>query len=280
MWDVFSPTPKGKGEGEGGGGGQERHQRIELFQLWVNSPRSGKFCDPQVQHLRAKDVQVLSCSPTAQAHIICGAVSLGQEEGQGQHVVEGGLNAMCHSPLAVMRLTAAPGERLEVAAPRGCTFLLYVRRGSVIVPPRGKDEEQGQRVRINSLVMFESGDVASQSEGQGQGQGQEEQGEKAGEEKESEWSVGEVLAGPSGLDALLLLGEPLSEPVVMGGPFVHASAQDYKAAADAFSAAGAVLAQQRGASSVFWPHTLSDEAWRAHVARLGLQKVLVDRLGR
>ena len=62
-------------------------------------------------------------------------------------------------------------------------------------------------------------------------------------------------------DVLVLAGEPIAEPIVASGTWVMNSDAEL-AAAEADYAAG-----EFGRP---WPHTLSDDEWRAHVDEYGV----------
>jgi len=229
------------------------HQRIELFQLWINSPAKDKFCEPRVEHLLNQDTPVLSCPKTnVTATVICGEVTLA-----GLPMAIGPLGSSAHSPIAVMHVKIPPNQKLHVSAQSRSTFLAFVRRGSAVV-------KDSNLVRMGDMLLFrceyDNNDLSSASE-------------RAKEEEEEEEACGELQAGSAGLEALLLLGEPIDEPVVMQGPFVHASERDWRIAANAFSAPGL-------GESAYWSHRISDQEWMAHVKRTNLQGKLQEMLAR
>lgn len=213
--------------------------KSELYQLWINSPSTKKFAAPQVRHLLAKDTADVSIGSDCHLKVICGSVTVAEDGRE----FDGALNEMADTPVAVCQLTLAPDATLFVEAALGATFILYIRRGSVMA---GSD---GARVRMGDMVCFDS---------QGQGQGQ--QGQQG---------CAEVTAGPTGLSALLLLGNPIRENVVMGGPLVMENEDQYKLAASYFNKMGA---------SAYWSHKLSDDEWLAHTRKLNLQGVIEEEL--
>ena len=253
MWDLEEASQK------------QQHKRIELFQLWVNSPAKDKFCAPRVEHLRSRNVPLLTCKTSGlTAKVICGSVSLGSDTS----AAEGPLDALMHSPVAVLHVTLPPLARVHVEALDGqCSFVAYVRRGLAQLPAAAAEGGEGRGARMGDLLLFEQGGGAGTAEEREE----EEEEEKRGEgEGEGASVFAELVAGPRGLDALLLLGKPLREPVMMQGPFVHASEQGYRRAAAAFGQMG---------NGVYWDHTATDEDWQRHTRAVDLQGRLKQLLG-
>ena len=209
--------------------------KAELYQLWINSPSGKKFAAPEVRHLLAKDTpEVLCGGPDCRVKILCGSVSLADE--QEEHV--GPLNDMADTQVCVCQLDLAPEQTLFVSAALGATFILYIRRGSVVA--------NNARVRMGDMIYYES--PSETAKGQG---------------------CAEIKAGSTGLSALLLLGEPIREPVVMGGPLVMANEQQYQLAASYFNKIG---------GDAYWGHEMQEEQWLAHTRKLDLQRVIEDFL--
>ena len=187
MWDVDAAN--------------ERHQRIEIFQLWVNLPKSAKFDEPAVHHLRNRDLPECSLGHGVTLKVICGTIVGGEE------TVSGPGTAISRSPVNILQLRAAQGgatavlRRADSGSDSGsnsksdsgeCSVTVYVRRGSLLV---GADE-----VRAGDVAVYRLGRA-------GAGAGVPE--------------YVEVTAGPDGLDALVLTAAPIDERVLWSGPLVQ-----------------------------------------------------------
>jgi redox-sensitive bicupin YhaK (pirin superfamily) len=214
-----------------------QHKRIELFQIWVNLQRSSKSQAPFVKLLPKEAVPILSLNDGASCKVVCGDVSYNGE------IISGPGTEVADSSVHILHLTLpTPGSALSISAPGDSSICVYVRQGSLCdVASSGKTGLQ--EVEIGDMIMY--GQSAPQS---------------------SQHASFRLTAGSSGADVLLLIGKPLNEPVVMRGPFVAASEQDLVESATAFQVAGDVGA--------FWEHTLTDDDWKAHCARLNLQRNL------
>jgi hypothetical protein len=174
MWDVDNVN--------------ERHQKIEIYQVWVNLPRKNKFEAPAVHHLRGHDMPECDLGNGVTAKVICGALAVGGGDGA---VVEGPGTAIARSPVNILHLRATQAGAVAVlrhADGNGeCSVTVYVRRGSLLV---GEEE-----VRAGDVAIYRLGPAAA--------------------------AAAEVFAGPDGLDALVLTGAPLNESVLMSGPLVQ-----------------------------------------------------------
>jgi len=174
MWDVDNVN--------------ERHQRIELYQVWVNLPRKNKFEAPAVHHLRGHDMPECDLGNGVTAKVICGALAVGGGDGA---VVEGPGTAIARSPVNILHLRATQAgavAALRHADGNGeCSVTVYVRRGSLLV---GEEE-----VRAGDVAIYRLGPAAAAA-------------------------AAEVVAGPDGLDALVLTGAPLNERG-LSGPLVQ-----------------------------------------------------------
>jgi redox-sensitive bicupin YhaK (pirin superfamily) len=246
------------------------HGRIELFQLWVNSPARDKFCEPRVEHLLHQDTPVLTCPDTnVTATVICGEVTLA-----GLPMVIGPLGSAAHSPIAVMHVKIPPNQKLLVSAQCHSTFLAFVRRGSAVVNANAAGGAEAV-VRMGDMLLFKcdndnNNNVRQREYDDDLSRSSASEPER---DKDEEQACGELRAGSAGLEALLLLGKPIDEPVVMQGPFVHASERDWRIAANAFNAPGL-------GENAYWSHRISDQEWMSHVQRTNLQGKLQEMLAR
>lgn len=92
----------------------------ELYQLWVNSPRDAKTCQPETRVLKAVDLEIRA-SDGANETVLGGR--LGDDTG---------LNAGPHrDDIRLSRLDLEPGATFTCDLPPDATALLYVRRGAV-----------------------------------------------------------------------------------------------------------------------------------------------------
>jgi len=117
--------------------------------------------------------------------------------------------ALTHVPITYVHLTLDPGARVEVGVAASQEAWVYAFGGSARVGRDGRDVRDGQ------AAIFGSGDAVS------------------------------VAAGDAGLQALLLAGQPLREPVARYGPFVMSTKQELIEAFDDFEAGrmGAIAPQ-------------------------------------
>ena len=249
MWDV---TP-------------DRHQRIELFQLWVNSPSSSKFVAPRVVHLRNSETPLLRCpSSGVTAKVICGSFSLGTSEALGP------LSAVTHSPVNVAHVILPPNARVCVTVSEAGrsypTFMAYTRRGSV----GATGLQPGQASRMGDMLSFTPTSPARRGGGGGGDEYEEErivwadQDQDKGKDKDVPERSAVIFAGNNGAELLLLLGQPLPEPALSNGPFVHASEAGLRRAANAFATLGP-------GGQVYWDHRLDDMQWKKHCRDLDVQ---------
>lgn len=216
MWDVAPP-------------GREMHQRIEIYQVWVNSPLDKKFLPSQTHLLSAADVVAVPVEG-GEIKLISGDLQVNGRE----YTSEGSSYLLSRCCIATMSLPK--GVSVDIEASRGDSCAMYIRTGSAVAYPSDGPALPGD------LVKFSTG---------------------AGEEGER--TVFEVQAGDRGLEALLLIGEPLREPALMRGPFVQASEEAFARAAQPFQLLGGDL---------FWDHTIKDAQWEEHIARYNLPRVI------
>eukprot|EP01036_Dinobryon_divergens_P002387 gene2387-3141_t len=164
----------------------ERHQRIEIFQLWVNLPKSSKLDPPQATLLKASDIPVWKGTSGELIRVICGSISDDSSESD----MTGPGSSIAASPVAILHVTVPPGIQCSLSHPKGSSAVMYVRQGSQIA----EDTE----VFAGDTVYFRSSKDAIQSD-----------------------ITSTFTAGEFGFDGLVLIGEALNEPVVWSGPFVQ-----------------------------------------------------------
>jgi redox-sensitive bicupin YhaK (pirin superfamily) len=224
MWDVPS---------------EREYKRIEIFQLWVNLPRSSKRQQPAVHHLKNNDIPVCDVGEGVTLKLISGSLSCGSSSGgessSSAAVTSGPGTDIAESPVNIMYLVAGAGKdvSLGVTDAGECTMTVYVRSGSLLAA--------GEEVRAGDLVVYRL------SPGEG-----------------APASVC-LSAGGDGLEALVLTGEPLREPVLWTGPLVQADQEGLARSARVFNSIG------RGS---YWEHTISDAEWREHCRVIRLQDVI------
>jgi redox-sensitive bicupin YhaK (pirin superfamily) len=150
------------------------------IQLWVNLPRAQKLISPRYQDLRGGNVALLT-SPDAGTLIRVIAGEVAGHAGPGS----------TYTPMTMVHATVAPGARLTLPWREDFNALGYVLAGNGTVGPEAIPVQTGQ------LAVFGSGGSLT------------------------------VAANPaqdarhaSGLDILLLGGQPIREPLAWMGPFV------------------------------------------------------------
>jgi len=168
----------------------DKTTKIELFQLWVNLPGRLKMADPCIRYVGdewhtpyTEEMQIDQGSQVAtRVRTFGNEETLQRAEGQGE-VLE------ARPPVEIRYANMPPGGSWVASAERGHTALFYVRSGSVRV--RGPVEVSDEVHAGSTCSLGNDGDYC--------------------------WLVN---AGDSQADVLLLTGEPLREPVVLGGPIV------------------------------------------------------------
>ena len=222
MWDVFQKPYS--------------HQKIEIFQLWVNLPRSSKYDQPKSLLLKSSEIPVWRESNDAIIRVISGSLIA-----NGSALVGPG-STIAASPVGILHITLASNCYYPLSIPSGSSIAAYVRKGSLCFTQDSKDS------------CGESGDILYYRDNTI---------EKGTTEEVQVDITLPLLSGPDGADILLLLGIPLGEPVVWGGPLVHANEEDYTRSARAFNTIG---------RESFWDYNLKDEEWYQHVQKLKLQE--------
>lgn len=200
--------------------------RQELYQIWVNLPRSAKMSDPQIQLLgpvaleygqeRVDEPQPLPVrsGDGVELRVLAGAVD----------GVRSPLRT--RSPITMLHL----GLTVEGSCwdwdglPPTHTALFHVRRGAVDVA--------GTAVPAGATALFERGEAVP--------------------------SQLTFTAIAPDTELLLLTGQPLGEPVAMGGSMVMTSDAEVEQAYRDF---------QAGAFGPVWSHRSSDADWLARLGR-------------
>lgn len=160
--------------------------RAELYQLWVNLPRTAKFAPPKVQ--------VLGTGPVATApvpRVTLGELAVDVIAGEvaGAHSP-----ATTHSAMTILRVYIPAGGTGVVPVPSTHTCLVYVREGEIVLGPSGA-ETPVPALHLASLTPGGFG-------------------------------VAVRATGGAAAEILLLAGEPLREPVVASGTWVMNTQQE------------------------------------------------------
>ena len=134
-----------------------------------------------------------------------------------------------------------PSSSLSFTVPSNASVLVYVRSGG---SPDDRDQRPlGLPLSKNDLLKFDSSDKHSSLN--------------------TQFSL---RSGDEGMDAIVLAGLPLEEPIVWSGPVVEASEEAYFLSKGIFNEVATV--------DGFWSHKLNDEEWRQHIAELDLQRLI------
>ena len=218
MWDLKRATKN------------KQHKKIEIYQLWINSPTKTKFDLPQCALLKAEDMSRGSVGDDCALDVVCGEVHVSGE------VLVGPGSEMSETPVCVMqvRIPSSSSKPMHLTTSADASLAVYVRRGSMLV--------DGVEAHPGSLTVFKHDSTSPLAP--------------------LREATALLQAGAYGLDALVLVGERIREPVVMSGPFVQASERDYNIAAAAFQKIG---------YAGFWDYKVSEKEWRDHISSLDLQ---------
>ncbi len=168
-----------------------RNEHAHTLQLWVNLPPAAKMAETRYQDLRAAS-QAMLAVPGASASVISGTVSSAAANaaagspGPGETATGPARN---HWPITGMTLSIEPGSTFTYQLPAHDRAFLYVLSGPVAA----------------ARQLLQAGQVA--------------------------WSDPAGPAGPSSLElrapdgddlarVIVFSGQPIGEPVAVGGPFV------------------------------------------------------------
>eukprot|EP00586_Coscinodiscus_wailesii_P001186 CAMPEP_0172485558 /NCGR_PEP_ID=MMETSP1066-20121228/13628_1 /TAXON_ID=671091 /ORGANISM="Coscinodiscus wailesii, Strain CCMP2513" /LENGTH=334 /DNA_ID=CAMNT_0013250887 /DNA_START=337 /DNA_END=1342 /DNA_ORIENTATION=+ len=176
----------------------DRRTNIELFQLWVNLPSANKFDAPAVEYLGRdtdygwveEDIVDVATSSALMGSVrdVTATVDVATSSNPG---------VMARPPIRVLHVKINPGGEWFTAVPRFHTVTMYVRKGTALLPAisASGDDNMIPVVKSQQTANFASdGDSISIR--------------NASSKKEGI------------LDLLLLVGEPLKEPVAQYGPIV------------------------------------------------------------
>jgi quercetin 2,3-dioxygenase len=163
-----------------------RNEHAHTLQLWVNLPRRQKMTETRYQDLRAGTQGVLA-APGAQVSVISGTAGGPASTGSASPVTGPAKN---HWPITGLRITIEPGSTFTQRLPAHDRAFLYVLSG---------------RVRVAGRPLS-AGEVAWS--------------DPVGRTQQS--STLELHAPPGDEVAKLILfaGQPIGDPVSVGGPFV------------------------------------------------------------
>ena len=193
----------------------------ELYQIWVNLPSAHKLDPPEIQLAGPADVE-------DGPGVTRTELTVGEVDGARITVLGGSCRGITspvrtRSPMTIARLEwAMPAGFQWDDLPGDHTAIVYVRKGAVDVA--------GKRVAAGGLGWF----APSRSPGL------------------------RLAALEPGTDVMLLTGQPLREPIAMGGSMVMNTVAEVDRAHADF---------QRGGFGATWPHSASDAAWRKAIGR-------------
>ena len=166
------------------------------FQLWVNLPKSDKLIAPRYQDLRSSEVALIS-SRDGGALVRVIAGDVAGHSGPGT----------THTPISMVHATIAPGAHLELPWRPDFNALVYVMSGDGFVGLSQSPIGTGQ------LAVLSGGDVLSLS---------------AATSQQARYG--------SGVEALILGGAPIREPIAWAGPFVMNTRAELAAAFEDYNA--------------------------------------------
>jgi redox-sensitive bicupin YhaK (pirin superfamily) len=180
-----------------------RNEHAHTLQLWVNLPRSQKMAETRYQDLRA-DTQGVLAAPGTQVSVISGASGTGAS---GTGPVTG--PARNHWPITGLRIAIEPGAAFTQRLPAHDRAFLYVLSG---------------RVRAAGRTLA-AGDVAWSDPVRAAhaGTGQSSTGQSSTGQSSTGQSSTLELRAPAGDEVatlILFAGQPIRDPVAVGGPFV------------------------------------------------------------
>ena len=159
---VHQEMPKGDAQGRMGG-----------FQLWANLPASHKMMDPRYRDVKRGEIPEVSMEGGAKVKIVCGRVN----------DVQGPVRDIVTDP-----------EYLDVAVPKGASFLHPVKKGhtvfAYVIEGSARFGQGRDTCARETLVHYGDGDAVS------------------------------ITAEKEPVRFLLVSGKPIGEPVAWYGPIV------------------------------------------------------------
>jgi redox-sensitive bicupin YhaK (pirin superfamily) len=221
------------------------HNKIEIFQLWVNLPKKRKLDDPAVSVLKSSEIPIWVGSSGERIRLISG--NLFEKTASSIPLLIGPGTSIAASPINIMHATIPLRKSLSLSIPLGCSAMVYLRRGSL--------ETDNGKATMGDCIYYRKPDIALSS--------------VTADEINSLDATLSLDALDDDIDALILLGMPLNEPVIWRGPYVQASGPDIMASARAFESIG---------MSGFWDYRLSDKDWKEHINKLNLQNIITQFL--
>lgn len=243
------------------------NKRIEIFQLWVNLAARSKGKPAEVKVIKSSDIPVVKFKDQGvSCKVICGSVSYETNNSEGNIdkseecdlvTIEGPGNSISDSSIGIMHVNMQNKlAEFNFESATDSSVVVYIRRGSLILEDSVNGMDVGSSLKSDNqptrreifpgdMVIYKSRD--SRRNGV------------------QELSSVNLKPGDNGLDCLILIGEPLKEPVVMGGPFVASSEEEYYRQARAFERVG---------RNAFWDFKLADKDWLEHCAKLSLKELL------
>ena len=219
-----------------------KFERIEIFQLWLNSPQSEKYTDPSVEVLRDNEIPRLKLDEAGSLlRVLYGSVTTdncnNDKKDNAGGTCTGPGDRVADTPLCILHLNLRENSKQYIRYTSDCSFACYVQRGSMKFDGKGKEE-----TRMGNIVTYRCNDCQPPST--------------------SKFSTAKIESGNEGLECLILIGEKLQERAVMGGPYVASSESNFNQVARAWQAVG---------NDAFWDFKLPDEEWRRHIKNLDLQ---------
>ena len=156
------------------------------MQLWVDLPKSLKYCEPRYRDLKAKDIPTAS---TDDGKVQCKVIS-------GQAFGVESWKELSYTPVWYLHFTVQPGGKFKLPLPEGWNAFLYILSGEIAVV----DGAQLRTCKRFSNVVFEK------------------EGDSVGIEVAADTN--------EEANFILVAGMPLEQPVVQYGPFVATSREE------------------------------------------------------
>jgi redox-sensitive bicupin YhaK (pirin superfamily) len=208
-------------------------KKIELFQLWVNLKTKSKNNEPLCQVLQANSVPVCTSANGASLKVLCGEVECDDVlfTGPGSQVAD--------SPMVIAHVLIPPQQRVLLEAPAMSSALVYIRKGSMV----NRSDDLSESFQKYDLLSYKDNSNSLETP-----------------------MMIDLLSGDSGVEALVLLAEPLNEPVIMGGPMVESTEIGYELSRRVFN----TVNEEKG----YWDHQITDEDWLKHIRKLDLQGII------
>lgn len=177
---------------------QDQGNTLEIFQIWLNLPKAGKFVEPHFKMLWAEDIPEVVETDNNGNKTTINVVAGNLNGTQAPHPTPDSWAANLENEVAVLTIKMDANAQWTLpAGSEGLSRTIYFYRGNT-VSIEGKDISNYQSIRV-----FSDEEIS-------------------------------ITAGSEDVYILILQGKPINEPVAQHGPFVMNTQQEIQEAFDEY----------------------------------------------